>query len=103
MQLTPLYSQDGTVYLELLANGALTLFNTASGAVIYTTGAVTNPNPPFKTVMQTVRSMSTCMRAAACGPPPLTMHLDSFSLLSIIALPPDRLSLPACPHAWPPG
>ena len=54
MQGTPLYSQDATVYLELMSDGSLTLFNTGTGAVIYTTGATTDPNAPFKTTMQTV-------------------------------------------------
>ena len=66
MQNTPLYSQDGTVYLEQQDTGALTLFNTADGAIIYST-YVYSTNGPFYTIQQTVWSRGYCRHAVRCG------------------------------------
>ena len=54
MQNTPLYSQDGTVYLMQQSNGALTLFNTAGQNTIYSTSSSSGTFAPYYTIMQLV-------------------------------------------------
>ena len=72
---TRLYSTDGTVYLEILDDGTLSLFDTASGGTIYRfIGPTSNPKP-YILVMQAVRA-PLCLLCSAlplprhhCSPP----------------------------------
>lgn len=55
-QETPLYSVDGTVYIEVLADGTFAIFDTASGNIAYLfSGASPDTSTPFSLHMQTVR------------------------------------------------
>ncbi len=57
LQNVRLYSVDGTVFIEILADGTFALFATETGSVIYEFLAPTRDvNTPLALTMQTVRS-----------------------------------------------
>ena len=53
---TPLYSPDGSVFIEILADGTFSLFDSETGNTIYGfSGPTADTNTPLTLTMQAVR------------------------------------------------
>ena len=66
---TPLYSVDGTVFIEIQADGTFALFDTETGSIIYEfLGPTGDTNTPLALTMQTVRLAPQCMQLSSLWP-----------------------------------